>query len=147
MLFKNIAALVAQGISLDLQIVGVANNRLEVTVIPKTESGKTGVSLVPVPFTGTPEEFDNEFANLIGNFGAKTLALKDQLADIDRLVQATAENAKAAALAAEKATKKPRSSAVNDGSSTPQLISGGEDEGPGSNGSAVDTVDPVPFTL
>ena len=60
MLFTNIAALVAMGVTLQITVSKADGNKLEVGLIPTTETGKSGMSLIAQSFVGTPSELDTD---------------------------------------------------------------------------------------
>ena len=107
MLFQNIAALVAKGIKLSIQIEQSDDGKLEVSVIPTSETGKSGFSLVSKSFIATPAELDAEFPAVIAGFATANFSLSEQLASMEQQAAETA----AAALEASKAAQaaKPKS--------------------------------------
>lgn len=111
MLFQNIAALVAKGIKLSIQIESADNGKLEVSVIPTSESGKSGVSLVAKSFVATPAELDAEFPAVIAGFAAVNSTLKDQLDAMEAQAAAIAKEAQEAQ--ASKASAKTTTARVS----------------------------------
>lgn len=108
MLFQNIATLVAKGIKLSIQIEQADDGKLEVSVIPTSETGKSGFSLVAKSFIASPAELDAEFPAVIAGFATANLSLSEQLASMEQQAAETV----AAALEASKAAQaaKPKSS-------------------------------------
>lgn len=163
MLFKNIAALVSKGVTLQLIINPAADGKLEVNVLPSTETGATGTNLVGKSFVATPEELDAEFADIMAGYGQSNLTLKEQLAEMkaeaEQAAAKTKEEAteKAAAKAASKpALSSPRS--VSTPRRAPTLIAADPDDElevqdadviyPDAAAPAEQTgADPMPFTL
>lgn len=152
MLFQNLAALTAQGITVTMQIEQAENGQLEVSVIPTSNSGKSGVNLVPKVFVATPQELDAEFAEVIAGFCGVNLTLKQQL----ETMNSQAEDAAKAAQEAPKASR-PAASTAPKTSTLPGKKLGAElnddrdDDTPGSatapGASDTTTANPMPFLL
>ena len=163
MLFSNIAALVAKGVVLSIQVAGADNGKLEVSVTPTSTTGKSGMSLIAKSFIATPQELDADFADVIGAYAATNGSLKDQLdamtAQADAALKDAQEAQKTAKAAAPKAVSKTVPGAKKPVS--PTLMSGDDNSDDGDDGdgntegevavggedatSSVD--DPMPFTL
>lgn len=109
MLFSNIAALVAKGVTINFTVTAAAEGQLEVNVVPSIDSGKAGMGLVARSFTATPAELDAEFPAIMASYANANLSLKQQLAAAEEAIEAAGKEAAAstAAKAAEKAASKP----------------------------------------
>ncbi|MDO8280961.1 MAG: PRTRC system protein E [Burkholderiaceae bacterium] len=128
MLFANIAALVAKGVTVQFTITGASEGKLEVSLIPTVEAGTT-LNLVPKSFVGTPQELDAEFGEVIAGYATVNLSLKQQLEDVATVAEAAAKEA--AEEAAKKAAKKSATrDAGNSKAATksPTLIEAGDGE-------------------
>lgn len=146
MLFQNIAALVLQGVRLNIEIVAADAGKLEVNVLPTSETGKTGLGLVGKCFVATPQELDAEFADVMASFTAGNLTLKEQLAQAEAEIAATA--AKAAEAKVATAVTKPQSRPAPAKRPAPTLNVGEGGEGePAETGQASTEVEPVAFSL
>lgn len=129
MLFEQLAQLVANGITLSLTVAKATEGKIEVTVVPSAETGKSGFNLVPKTFTATPAEFDAEFAEIMRGYAQTNISLKDQLAAVDAVAAQTAKEASDAAVGATKPATKaltgPRGTAKSSPrDSSPKLLSG-----------------------
>ena len=155
MLFQNIAALVAKGVSLSFHVSQAEGNKLEVGVIPTTATGNSGLELVSKSFVATPEELDAEFTEIISSFASVNSTLKDQLMDVKVRAEVAAEEAKASAAAK---SKKPSLVNSKPGASASKLnvdeeVGGGEDTGvsdvelAGTASDACSAQAPMAFTL
>jgi PRTRC genetic system protein E len=109
MLFSNIAALVAKGVTINFTVTSADEGKLEVNVVPSIDSGKTGMGLVARSFTATPAELDAEFPAIMNSYANANLTLKQQLDAAEAAIEAAGKEAaaSAAAKAAEKAAAKP----------------------------------------
>jgi len=162
MLFKNIAALVTKGVTLQLIINQAMEGKLEVNVLPSTATGTTGTNLVGKSFVATPEELDAEFADIMADYGLVNLSLKEQLAAVKEMAEqaATKASEEAAEKAAAKAASKPAQPSAKSVSTprrAPSLLSDGGAENDDDDVLDADTsvvapavqtsTDPMPFTL
>jgi PRTRC genetic system protein E len=113
MLFKNIAALVEKGVTVNFAVTAATDGQLEVSVVPTVDSGKTGMGLVARTFTGTPSELDEGFAAVIASFSKGSLTLVEQIAEAQQAFAATeTANAATAKEKAEAAKTKPKTPSV-----------------------------------
>lgn len=90
MLFANIAALVAKGVTVQFTINAASEGKLEVSLIPTAAEGTT-LNLVPKSFVGTPAELDAEFGDVIAGYAA----VKRQLVGNEKPKRATLKDARA----------------------------------------------------
>lgn len=164
MLFQNIAALIAKGVKLTIQIERADDGKLEVSVIPTSETGKSGASLVAKSFVATPAELDAEFPAVIAGFATANLTLQEQLESMESLAQQVIKDAQATVKTAQaNARTNPPKSALPAAKAGPELLGGAgdddsDDDGPGSypvaggatepSGTPSDTAAvPMPFML
>jgi len=151
MLFQNIAALVAKGVKINIEIGAADSGKLEVNVLPTSETGKSGLSLVGKCFVATPQELDAEFAEVMAGFTAGNLSLKEQLASAEAEIQATAAKAAEAKVASASPGTKSRSTTAATKRPAPALNIGEESDEKGTGTAAVGPtttdVDPMPFSL
>jgi PRTRC genetic system protein E len=114
MLFTNIAALIAMGVTLQITVSKADGNKLEVGLIPTTETGKSGMSLIAQSFVGTPSELDTEFATIIAGYASANQTLMGQLQAVQTMADAAAKEASEAAAtkAAEKKVARPTTTAT-----------------------------------
>lgn len=162
MLFQKFAPVAAQGVKITLVIEQADAGKLQVYVMPASESGKSGLGLVSKSFVAFPAELDAEFPEILAAYGASTCTLREQLA----AMQAQADQAikDAEAVHKEKLAQKSKGKVVVPKKAvTPTLTdgddeddddgSGGADDGLDFSASASDSgddtdgADPVPFTL
>lgn len=145
MLFKNLAPLIARGVTVQFTVLAAADGKLEVNVIPTTEGGSTGLNLVSKSFVATPDELDLEFPEVIAGYSTANLSLKQQLEDVKTVAEAVAKEAsEAAARKSASAPAKPgiarAASSKPAGKTEPTLleeeeeVSGGEDLATGGDG-------------
>lgn len=107
MLFSNIHALLKRGVTLNLILAAIGDDKIEVTVLPNTEKSTAGMQLVAKTFVATAQELDQEFPAVMAGYASANLSLKDQLEAVQKQAQ---ESAAAAAEAAKaEAAKKPAS--------------------------------------
>lgn len=120
MLFHNIAALIAKGVTLQLTVSQADGDKLEVGLIPMTETGKSGMNLIAKSFVGTATELDAEFATVIAGYAAANLSLMGQLQAVQTMADAAAKEASEAAAqaAATKAAAKALVKSVAPGTKT-----------------------------
>ena len=157
MLFQNIAALVAKGVTLSFHVSQADDGKLEVGVIPSTTSGASGLDLVAKSFVATPAELDLEFAAVIADYAKTNMTLQEQLMEVKVKADVAAEEARAEAA---KKTVKPAAGRKVAGSGSKLNVDAGDDDNdddlPGDGGetdlstSASDlgsTQTPMPFTL
>lgn len=137
MLFKNLAPLIARGVTVQFTVLAAADGKLEVNVIPTTEGGSTGLNLVSKSFVATPDELDLEFPEVIAGYSTANLSLKQQLEDVKTVAEAAAKEASEAA--ARKSTSAPAkpgvARAANSkpaGKTEPTLLEEEEEEASGS---------------
>jgi PRTRC genetic system protein E len=132
-LFTTMAALVARGVKLTITVSQAEGDKIEVGILPTSESGTTAVALVPRSFVATPAEFDAEFPQILAGFCQANASLKDQLAAVQVLTEQAAREASEKAVKAPTATttRKPTStssSQVGKAKPEPELLGGGEDD-------------------
>lgn len=96
-LFKQLTAPVAAGVVFHLT-VRASGDKMQLEVIPVCDSGKTGISLTPRAFVGSPEELDAEFPGFLETYVTSTNNLTEQIA-VSKTVMEAAE------LAAKEAVK------------------------------------------
>lgn len=118
MLFQQISALTNKGVKVSIEIADAGDGKLEVSVIPTSLSGKTGVSLVAKSFIATPAELDAEFTSVIASYAAANASLREQLAAFDLQVEQAAADAKAEAESNSKAKAAVKPGAGSTGSNT-----------------------------
>ena len=153
MLFKNIATLLAKGVSLSFHVSQADAGKLEVGVIPTTATGTSGLELVSKSFVATPEELDAEFAGIIAGFASANATLQDQLLDVKVRAEVAAEEAKAAAAAKSKKSVSPKpgtsASRLNvEAASDDNEDTGGDDDEPTQTSSDAGSVQTsMAFTL
>ena len=130
-LFTTMAALVARGVKLTITVSRAEGDKIEVGILPTSESGTTAVALVPRSFVATPAEFDAEFPEILAGFCQANTSLKDQLAAVQVLTEQAAREASEKAVktpAAATTTRKPTStssSQVGKAKPEPELLGGG----------------------
>ncbi len=156
MLFTNIANLTAKGIKIAIEVSAAGDGRLEVNVIPSTETGKSGLNLVAKSFVATPQELDMEFAEVINGFAGVNLTLQQQLEQVQAAATEVARLATEEAKAASKtkATSKANSS-PSPKRSGPELSEEDDDDDdevkgkPEQSGSCTNNqiAEPAPFML
>lgn len=164
MLFTNIAALVAKGVKLNIQIEQADNGQLEVSVIPTCVTGKSGANLVAKVFVATPAELDADFASVVASFATINLTLHEQLEIVAAEAAEVAKNAQQVAKTAQ-STARTTPSRVSGSTSGlpakktgPELLDDGDDEALGESGgdhasaptastSSTAAVGQLPFTL
>ena len=128
MLFANIAALVAKGVTVQFTINAASEGKLEVSLIPTAAEGTT-LNLVPKSFVGTPAELDAEFGDVIAGYAAVNLSLKQQLEDVATVAKAIEKEASETAARKSTAKSAVRTAApVKSPAKTPTLIEGGDDQ-------------------
>lgn len=128
MLFANIAALVAKGVTVQFTINAASEGKLEVSLTPTAAEGTT-LNLVPKSFVGTPAELDAEFGDVIAGYAAVNLSLKQQLEDVATVAKAIEKEASDAAARKAAAKPAPRTSGTaKSPAKTPTLIEGGGDQ-------------------
>lgn len=164
MLFANLAALIAKGVTVQFTVLAAADGKLEVNVIPSVTGGSSDLNLVPKSFVGSAEELDAEFPDVIAGYTKANLTLMQQLEDVKIVADAAGREAaeKAAAAAANKkppaartsAARKPAAPAAptletpddetsdDDGDDTPEGSEAGTTTAAPTGGS-----EPIPFTL
>jgi PRTRC genetic system protein E len=154
MLFNNIAALVASGVKIAIQIESAENGQLEVLVVPTASSGKAGLSLVAKSFVGTPQELDESFAEVIAGFCTVNGSLKDQLAALQVEADRVLKDAQEAQKAASKAKATPSKSSTSPSKPASPTLRDPEEEGEGGDDEAGSTgeattaaAEPEPFSL
>lgn len=129
MLFANIAALVAKGVTVQFTVNSAPEGKLEVNLIPTAEGGTT-LNLVPKSFVGTPAELDAEFAEVIAGYATVNLTLKQQLEDVATVASAAAKEASEAAV--KKSATKPAGRNTGNtkgvGGKSPTLIEGDDSQ-------------------
>lgn len=146
MLFANIAALVAKGVTVQFTINAASEGKLEVSLIPTAAEGTT-LNLVPKSFVGTPAELDAEFGDVIAGYAAVNLSLKQQLEDVATVAKAIEKEASDAAARKAAAKPAPRTSGTaKSAAKAPSLIEGddGEDEEDGEGGGQAGGEDSTP---
>lgn len=119
-LFKHLAALIAKGVNVQIDVTAADDGKLEVALIPTSASGKSGLNLVAKSFVGTPDELDADFSNVVAGYASVNATLADQLAAIQAQADAIAAQAQAAAKATANAPAKTVSS-VTKSSATQKL--------------------------
>jgi PRTRC genetic system protein E len=119
MLFANLAALVAKGVTVQFTVLAAADGKLEVNVIPSVAGGTSSLNLVPKSFVATPEELDTEFQDVIAGYATANLTLKQQLEDVETVAAAAAKEA------SENAARKPTTTTKKSGAARPAVKSGG----------------------
>lgn len=157
MLFQNIAALVAKGVVINMQITGADNGQLEVSIVPTSTTGKSGMSLVAKSFVASPAELDEGFADVIASYSVTNSSLKDQLEAMEAQAAQALKDAQEAKAAANASAPKSVSKSVAGVKKAvvPTLMSDDDAEGDdGESGcedsadaSSVGVDDPMPFTL
>lgn len=133
MFFKAIAPACAKGISFTIKVEAADDGKMAVSVIPASESGKSGFGLTPRQFVATPEEFDDEFSAVMASFAATQQSLSQQLKAAELVAE---EVGKAAAADAAAAKPKATTSAASKSYSPPKksnqapagLLDGDEDD-------------------
>ena len=88
--FKTLYPLIADNAYVAVTLSVQPDGLLAVTVTP---SGAKGGIKVPLGLSGTPEELDAEFANLVGGYAASHKTLNEQLATAQAEMQAAAKKA------------------------------------------------------
>ncbi len=109
-MFQALQTLLAACASLTVSLVANDNGTITVTVIPKAnKDGDNNASLnTPLVLTGTAEELDAEFAEIISNYSGKRQSLAEQLESTAAILEAAQKES------ASKATK-----AIKKGAATP----------------------------
>ena len=154
MFFKAIAPTCAKGISFTIKVESADDGKIAVSVIPASESGKSGFALTPKQFVATPEEFDNEFSAVMASFAASQQTLSQQLKAAELVAEevgkAAAEAAATAAAAKPKATTSAAAKSLSQPKKSNQVPAGllddgddGEGEGEGED-VKVATASPTP---
>lgn len=150
MLFTNIAALVAKGVTIHITVSAAAEGQLEVAVVPTADSGKAGMGLVPRSFTATPAELDAEFPEIMRAYANANLTLKQQLDAANEAIEEAGKAAAASAAAKKEKTAHKPAVGKTTGAAAPALAPSLEtdDEGSG-DGTASETSEgaPVVFDL
>lgn len=154
MLFKHLFALTQKGVKLTITVESADDGKLEVCVLPESETGKSGISLVSKSFVATPEELDAEFPDVVASFAQTNSSLKDQLAQFEVQAAQVVKDAEAAAKAAKPAKAAPTTN-TKPSQKGPLDVRGemredGDDDLPGTSPVAASTqtaTEPEPFTL
>lgn len=116
MLFTKIADLVRKDVKLHIVITAVADQKLEVSVLPSTEESTSGMNLVAKSFVGTPDELDAEFPSILEAYAAINVSLKDQLDAVDSMAKEIAQAASAKVVADRSAAASKKPTSVKSGS-------------------------------
>ena len=95
MFFKSMQTLLTQVVSLSTSMVENEDKTITVTVIPKAKKeGEANASLnTPLVLTGTAEELDAEFANLLASYTGKRSSLAEQLEATEAVLEAAKKEA------------------------------------------------------
>lgn len=134
MLFSNLHALLKSGVTLNLILAAVGDDKVEVTVLPNSEKSSAGTQLVAKTFVATPQELDAQFPEVMAGYASTNLSLKEQLEAVQK--QADAAAASAAEAAKAEAAKKPAAKSGSKANPKPTLRS--EDEGDADDGAEGD---------
>ena len=138
MFFKAIAPACAKGISFTIKVESADDSKMAVSVIPASDSGKSGFALTPKQFVATPEEFDCEFSAVMASFAATQQTLSQQLKAAELVAEEVGKAAADAAATAAAAKPKATTSAASKSHSQPkksnQAPAGLLDDGDGDDG-------------
>lgn len=123
MFFKSMQPLLAQVVSLTISMVANEDGTITVSVMPKAKKeGEANASLnTPLGLTGTADEFDAEFVNMLASFSSKRGSLAEQLEATESVLEAakkesaTKATKAVAKVAATKPAKKAAKSSDDDG--------------------------------
>jgi PRTRC genetic system protein E len=98
-MFKALQALLAACASITQTMALNSDGTITVTIIPKaTKGGDGNASLnTPLCLTGTPEELDAEFVNILTSYTAKRTSLAEQLESTAAVLDAAKKDAAATA--------------------------------------------------
>ncbi len=146
MLFANLAALIAKGVSVQFTVLAASDGKLEVNVIPSVAGGTSTLNLVPKSFVATPQELDAEFPDVIAGYASANMTLKQQLEDVETVAAAAAKEASEAA-AKKSATTTKRSTPARPvsrpagGSTAPTLLEDDNNDDDDADGNADETSD------
>jgi PRTRC genetic system protein E len=132
MLFSNLHSLLKRGVTINLVLAAVGDDKIEVTVLPSSEKSIAGTQLVAKTFVASPQELDEQFPAVMAGYASATQSLQEQL---QALQKQTEEAASAAAEAAKASAKKPAPKSAPGASSKsstptkPNLMDDGEGDG------------------
>ena len=136
-MFTALKTLLAQVVSLAVSMVANEDGTITVTVIPKAKQpGDANASLnTPLVLTGTAEELDAEFVNLLASYTSKRVSLAEQLEATEAILEAAKKDSAAKATkAVAKGAAKPDAKAK---SSSEKGSDDGVGDGDDAGGSAV----------
>lgn len=145
MFFKSIAPACAKGIVFTVVVESADDQKLAVSVTPTSETGKSGFQLTPRQFVSTPEEFDNEFKDVMAAYAQSQSSLSDQLKAAVVVAEEVAKAASEAATAKKKDSAKAPSSStrVKSNAAPAGLLDADEDEGDSGDMSSKPTADEI----
>lgn len=116
-LFKTLSGLLTSGNTITMTI-GKNGDRLLVSLLPGNDmvKGAAKNTITPIQVSGTAEELDEGFVNVIKQGVAEQVGLLDNMKDVEEANKKAAEQAKAAASAkkVEKAAAEDKSKKVAD---------------------------------
>jgi len=151
-MFVALQTLLATVAGITLSIIANDNGTITVTLIPKAkkEGGEAALN-TPLSLTGTPEELDAEFANILTSYTAKRQSLAEQLEATEAIMEAAK---KESSKKASKVVAKGKGAAAgsSEKASEPKDDEGGDDDnddsssGEGGAGTTTATSDPKPVT-
>lgn len=93
MFFNSLNGLLANVSALNITLTSASDGQITVTVLPTPKKESAKALATPLQLTGTPEELDAEFANLIAQTTATRKSLAEQLEAAEAVLAAAQKEA------------------------------------------------------
>jgi len=136
-MFTALQTLLATVAGITLSIMANDNGTLTVTLVPKPkkEGGEAALN-TPLSLTGTPEELDAEFANIVTSYTSKRQSLAEQLEATTAILEAAQKDASKKATKAVTKGKGAAAGTSEKASTESKTDEGGDDNDDESGGSS-----------
>jgi PRTRC genetic system protein E len=92
-LFTKFAPLVKAGVVVHLTLRAVGKD-MQLEILPVCDSGKTGITVPPRAFLGTPEELDEKIPGMLDTYVSAATDLNDQIAVTTAVMEKAQESAR-----------------------------------------------------
>lgn len=106
-MFAELKTLLDSCSSVSIILANSTDDTVNVTVIPKVKDGQNAVLSTPLALSGTLEDMDAEFAQIVSSYTAKRTSLSEQLEATQTILDAAKQDA-AKGLAESRKKLKPK---------------------------------------
>jgi PRTRC genetic system protein E len=92
-MFAELKTLLDSCSSVSIILANGTDDTVNVTVIPKVKDGQNAVLSTPLALSGTLEDMDAEFAQIVSSYTAKRTSLSEQLEATQTILEAAKDDA------------------------------------------------------